>query len=241
MSEERLDIFKKCPTCGESFPVLHPDQWAYKRYKGSKGGTRIWFCSYSCMRAYEDKKGRIRGDMKNLTKEQKARAVEIAMTGESPAHYLEDCGVNNPHCSWWYIKRNLEKNDPETYAKLPDKFKQSARNKAVETPEGEFASPAVVKIDGPIRIETPETNKVEVVEAPIGGMCPPPEPQEAEDDNLVMVKVQSKKTGNLYEWSKQYDLFSVTSHGDEMSLCIEDWQKLLAEMPKIARKLGVEL
>ena len=177
--------------------------------------------------------------MKNLTNEQKARAVEIAMTGESPAHYLEECGVNNPHCSWWYIKKNLEKNDPETYARLPAKFKQSVRNsKAVETPEGEFAAPAVVKIDGPIRIETPETNKVEVVEAPIGGMCPPPE---AKKKKLINRAVEGEFGEYHYRSALGYLDFDPKDHTGTVSMTLDEWRGFLDELHRAAEDLGVEL
>ena len=43
---------RKCPQCGKMFFLDDPTQWAYKRLiKGHKK----FFCSWSCVRAYDRK------------------------------------------------------------------------------------------------------------------------------------------------------------------------------------------
>ena len=45
--------WRKCPICGKDFFVTHPDEYAYKRYKSRSHGTYLFFCKWSCMRAYD--------------------------------------------------------------------------------------------------------------------------------------------------------------------------------------------
>lgn len=140
----------KCPVCGKKFDVLWPNQWAYK--DGKK-----FLCSYGCMRRME----RGEKDMEKFTKEQRQEAIRIALDGGDVKGYLKSIGSTSPENLWYYMKTQLRKKDPETWEKLKkmDVKKVVAKpvpaKKIVETPEGEFA-PATVKLDGPIRIETPE-------------------------------------------------------------------------------------
>lgn len=140
-------------------------------------------------------------------------------------------------------RKNMKLKKDGTPAKKPGRKPQVK----IETPEGEW-TPAVdlnapkkaevpekvpvVKVDGALKIETQEPEKVVVADTI---------EEAAQDNDLEMLAVRSKRTGNRYEWSKDYDLFSVKAHGDEIALCLEDWKALLAELPVIARKLGVEL
>jgi hypothetical protein len=58
-------------------------------------------------------------EVKHITLKEKKRAAEIALSGESPLKYLQSLGVRNPTSTWKTIRTYYEKNDPETYAKLP--------------------------------------------------------------------------------------------------------------------------
>ena len=103
--------------------------------------------------------------MDKFTKEQKAEAVRIALEGGDPKAYLKSIGSTAPDRLWYYMKTQLLKKDPETYEKLAGSRKRAPAGKGeseftpagkqIETPEGEF-TPATVKVDGPLRIETPE-------------------------------------------------------------------------------------
>ena len=84
-----------------------------------------------------------------LTLENKKRAVEIAASGSSPLPFLKSLGIKNPSATWCLIKKGLQKADPETFAKLPASFRKDA-------PE------LVAKVDGPVIVETPEGNQIEV-------------------------------------------------------------------------------
>ena len=133
---------KTCPACGKKFVVMWPQLWAYKR-NGS-----MYLCSWGCLRKFDKE------EMENMTDEKKMEAVRIALDGGSPAKFLREQGSRNPTTTWKAIRKWAMKQDEFKDAEIPEKFGRWP--KAAEVP--------TVKIDGPIRIETPEANKVEVVE-----------------------------------------------------------------------------
>ena len=55
-----------------------------------------------------------------LTREEKERAVELAISGGDPIAYLRELGAKNPWASWAYVKQTLKKAKPELYAQLPN-------------------------------------------------------------------------------------------------------------------------
>lgn len=225
-------MITNCPVCGKAYEVLWPNLWRYKR-------ENVYLCSWGCMRALDDKKG-LNRDMK-LSEEQRKTAIDMALNGESPVKYIAGCGINNPSCTWWNLKKYLQKNDPETYGRLPEKFKATVKNvKQVETPEGEYAKAPVLKVDGAVRIETPEKNKVEVVETPegkIGGLCPPPE--EAIDTKFQTAAVRNKKLGTFYYDEAHGTIDWRHPYGEEISLFPEDYRLLRDSIDMILHVLGV--
>jgi len=218
----------KCPVCGKQFTVLWPDLWRYKR-------GRNYLCGYGCMRMID------RGEtvMEKFTKEQKAKAVEIALDGGDPKAYLESIGSKNPENLWYYIKTQLRKNDPETWEKLAG----SPKRAPVETPESEFVPAGKPKpLDGGEweKLEIPEAKKPEAVETPerqIGGLCPPPE---VEDDRLFhTAAVRNKKLGTFYYDDKHGTIDWRHPYGEEISLFPEDYRLLRDSIDMILRVLGV--
>lgn len=125
---------KTCPVCKKEFGVMYPGLWGYKR--GSKPHNFTYYCSWKCLRASE-KKGEEKhmGAKKLLTEEQKIHAVRLAISGEDPRPYLEECGSKNPQVTWSMIRTALKETDPETFAKLPRVIGHKKRP-MIETPEG---------------------------------------------------------------------------------------------------------
>lgn len=125
---------KICPVCKKKFFVMYPGLWGYKR--GSKPHNFTYYCSWKCLRASE-KKGEEKhmGAKRLLTEEQKSHAVWIAISGEDPRPYLEECGSKNPQVTWSMIRTALKETDPETFAKLPRVIGHKKRP-MIETPEG---------------------------------------------------------------------------------------------------------
>lgn len=239
------------PVCGKAFEVLWPNLWRFKR-------ENVYLCSWGCMRALDDKKG-LNRDMK-LSEEQRKTAIDMALNGESPVKYIAGCGINNPSCTWWNLKKYLQKNDPETYGRLPEKFKATVKNvKQVETPEGEFAKAPVLKVDGAVRIETPEKNKVEVVETPEGPVKGPVTPDELYEKftSFHTVKNVSAVEADMPERFCRYTAIDTPigefhydrRHGymdwdwdnNTMSLNTEEWKEFMKWFPYALERLGVKL
>ena len=221
----------KCPVCGKKFDVLWPNQWAYKDEKR-------FLCSYGCLRRME----RGETDMEKFTKEQRKEAIRIALDGGDVKAYLKSIGSTAPDNLWYYMKTQLRKNDPETWEKLkklPGK-KVTAKPIAakqigglcpppaeVETPEGEYA-PATVKVDGPIRIETPEK---------IYDIPKPPKP--AMEYRVTGI---STPIGDWQYFQKNGYLDWTPLDGcGTVSMNLAEWKELLKVIPDVARVLGVEL
>ena len=244
-------MMNSCPVCGKRHVVMWPDMYVYRR-----GPT--YYCSEDCMIVAATKDQKIihmiahmrakKGSKKEmkLTKEQTQQCIDMALHGESPLKYIEGCGINNPACTWWNIKKNLQKNDPETYEKLPAKFRGvQASKKAPETPE----QVPVVKLSGPIKIETPESNKVEVVETPeapkIRSKSEKPRKITAPVayDGLIIREVE----GNFGRYrrsdigSATYIDFESADGMDTLSFTVEQWRSFRAEHAKAATVLGVEM
>ena len=85
-----------------------------------------------------------------LTREEKEKAVELAIAGKDPIGYLKECGCKNPWASWAYIKNVLKKSKPELYAKLPsddDRLDEEVSFGAQAAPEAKQAAPEAPEPD----------------------------------------------------------------------------------------------
>lgn len=222
-------MIKNCPVCGKAFDVFYPDLWRYKRDK-------TFLCSYGCMRAMDDKKG-VNRDMA-LTKAQKQAVIEMLLNGENPNEFIKNCGIKNPTCTVWNLKQYLKKYDSETWEKLQPK---------TETPEA-----PTVKVDGAIRIETPEKSKVEIVETPEGcsGLfhgttgeknAKAPCTKPLNYDGYDVTAIRRDELGEFYHDMKFNCVDWRTPAGDEVSLSPAGWRQLRDELPMILKILGVEL
>ena len=212
---------------------------------------------------YTDGKPKTKGEIRlnkkfKVTPEIKAEAIRLAIAGEDPRVYLTNMGSVDAPKVWVKIRAELKDSSPEIYAQLP---KRIGRKTAENVP--------TVKIDGPIRIETPETNKVEVVETPetsladaMGGMAAAADEffQSCEDAGLNL-NTQEKITQplcydgmtvreieGLFGRYRRTDIHGATyvdfenpDGADVMSYTVEQWKKLRAEQVNAFRILGVEL
>lgn len=152
-----------CPICGKLTCIHWPQFWPYVR------GT-AYYCSWTCMDVSlcrdmnlikaADMRKRSKKNMKTIvTKEQKQKAVSMAIDGRDPLEYLREIGSKSPDKMWYQIKASVKESDPELYAKIPDLRKiEKADQKPEEVP--------VVKVDGALRIETQEAKQIQVAEVP---------------------------------------------------------------------------
>lgn len=223
-----------CPMCGKQKVIMWPQFWPYRR-----GDT--YYCSEDCMivAATKDQKmikmiAHMRAkkgskNMMKLTLEQKKKAVEIALSGKNPMNYLKECGIKAPDKTWYAIKAALKEKDPELYARIPD-FRKADK----ETPE----QAPTVKLSGPIRIETPEANKVEVVETPED---PPTRVIRRVCGKYEVSAIRVKDLGEFYYDIKYNSIDWSAPDGAEVGLSPNGWQNLMEELPGILSALGVKL
>ena len=74
------------------------------------------------MRKGQSGKGVDKMSKHKLTREQKEKAVEIAIQGGDPLVHLKKCGAKNPTAAWWYIKKTLATKNPQLLEKIPEKI-----------------------------------------------------------------------------------------------------------------------
>lgn len=172
-----------------------------------------------------------------LTNEQKLKAAEIAIDGGDPRVFLEECGLTAPEKTWWYLKQWLKKNYPEMADKLPKKLGTADDYRKVKVDKGlpKDEAPAV-KVDGPLRIETPEANKVEIVEVP-------------EKPKITKPLMHSgKKVIGLqgdfgtYFFKEKFGIIDFDGNdSEEVSYTIDEWRNWMKEIRVVFQLMGVEL
>lgn len=212
-----------CPVCRKGFEVMWPHLWAYREGKH-------YLCTWKCLRRMregseeepmEDKRG------SRLTEDQKEQAVDIALKGGSPLRFLKECGCKNPSTAWQSVLRWAAKQDwdDDVMSKLPVDFRGKGKVKVPEqVPE--------VKIDGPIRIQTVEPEKVTFVDT-----IPLPKVSGIE---YRMTGI-STEAGDFQYFRKQGFIDWTTLDGTCVSMNLEEWKALMKVLPEVIRLLGVEL
>jgi len=229
-----------CPVCGKLTCIHWPEHWVYRR-----GPT--YYCSDQCMdvavvREYKvlrqvTHRRRKEIAMRKITLEQKKKAVEIAISGENPLPYLKKCGSTAPDKIWHTIKAALKAKDPETYAKIPDFRLKDKEPENVPT----------VKLDGALRIETPEANKVEVVQKPenVVKVIQAPELKLKKglrglnNSDFDVSAIRHPVFGEFYYDQKFGMVDWRTPEGDEISLSPKAWKELYLLIPDVMGILGV--
>ena len=242
-----------CPVCGKLTCIHWPEHWIHRR-----GAT--FYCSDNCLQVdlVKDTKllnsslKRRKSKVKAIVnEEQRKHAVEIALSGGDPRPFLSDCGSKNPEKLWSDIRIRLRKTDPVTYDKLPARIhgakpgpkpktagdamiamKEAADNFFSQCEDmGLKMETPTVKVDGPIRIETKEPEKVEIVESP-----------EHDNDYLfTTAAVRNKRLGTFYYDDKHGTIDWRHPCGEEIILSADDYKLLWYALPEILRSLGVGL
>ena len=210
-------MIKNCPICGKAFDVLYPDIWRYKR-------NNRFICSWKCIRLFDGKeerqvKERVSVKRTRMSRDDMAEAVRMWKANDPGLdQYLTDHGIT--HIGKW---------------------KQNARDRYG------VAAPATVKVDGPLRIETPEANKVEVVElrGPDYKFSGGPEP--GERINVTYTTMEYKTTGistPIGDWQyikKAGYLDWTTLTGETVSMNLEEWKEFMKLFPEVLKVLEVRL
>ena len=91
------------------------------------------------MRKGHSGKGVDKMSQNKLTREQKGKAVDIAIQGGDPLEYLKKCGAKNPTAAWWYIKKTLATKNPKLLEKIPEKIGTVLDENGLAAPLAEVA------------------------------------------------------------------------------------------------------
>lgn len=217
----------KCRVCGKEFDALWPDLWTYKR-------GNLFLCSWSCLRRYDGKEV---NDMM-LTEEQKRKACEMALAGESPMKYLKECGAVNPTVAWDGCRNWARKNwDSDCYEALPKRFGQPKKK-----PEPKVELVYDESIAEEYRREQEQKKAMAVDQLK---MAPAPKPVTEiwtlGAEGYAATAIKKDGIGEFY-YDRQHGTIDWRNEfGEEISLMPEDWKKLAEEIPKMLKILGVEV
>ena len=169
---------------------------------------------------YEITEGKGSEEMGKITLEQRKKAVDIALKGESPIPFLKKCGAKNPTASWVYIKKILREAKPEIYAQLMALKEQPEEEtiKVEEIPADEIH---------PQKIAGKAVNYAEViaVEEKVG------------TDELTYQVTGLRTSCGEYSINGK-DLFFTIPDDQEIGLPIELWKRIAKELPGVLKVLG---
>ena len=118
-------------------------------------------------------------NVNKLTREQKEKAVKLALEGGDYLDHLKKCGSKNPSAAWWYIKKTLAKSNPTLLAQV---MKKTGEIEEIKAPENTEGGPVVEKAD----------------KLPPEADVPPPEPEvnyPAVQEKVITIKAQDKFDG----------------------------------------------
>ena len=249
-----------CPICGRVKCIHWPEHWVYRR--GSVyycSATCMDVAMVKDMNAINEAVNRRKEyAMTKITLEQKKKAVQIAISGGNPLEYLKKLGSTRPDGLWYTIKENLKKVDPETYAKLPDyrgktrivkesdpKAKKPTVTLIEEPGSSGFTDQEVqaikdavptVKVDGPLRIQTEEPEKVKIIseQKPLK-----PGLRGLNNSDFEVSAIKHPIFGEFYYDQKFGMVDWRTPDGEEVSLSPKNWKELYLIIPDIMGILKV--
>ena len=208
-------MISKCPVCEKKFDVLWPHLWSYKR-------DGKYLCTWRCLRAFDDKKEAQK--FMKMSKEQREKAIEMAIAGGNPLKYLEECGAKSPSGTWYHIKKDLKAKDPDRYMELPEKYRPADEPKPIDGGEWE-------------KMETPE--KAVKAEIPEKANRPVSAPVPVWRTDFEISAVRNS-LGEFY-YDKKFNCIDWrTIEGDEVSMAPRAWLELIGILPDVMKVLGVE-
>lgn len=169
---------------------------------------------------YEITEGKGSEEMRKITLEQRKKAVDIALKGESPMNFLKECGAKNPTASWVYIKKILRETKPEIYAQLMA---------LKEQPDDEPIQAEEIHADEihPQKIAGKAVNYAEViaVEEKVG------------TDELTYQVTGLRTSCGEYSINGK-EIFFTIPDDQEIGLPIELWKRIAKELPGVLKVLG---
>lgn len=204
-------MIKNCPICGKAFDVLWPELWRYVR-------NGRYLCSWKCIRLYDKEKK----EEKQMSKD---NLKKTRMSRDDMAEAVRMWKANDPGLDQYLTDHGI------THI---GKWKQNARDRYG------VAAPATLKVDGPLKIETKEPEKVKVERL---HELPEVEEKYSPDlfDKYQTVAIRHPNLGVFYYDQKFHCIDWRSDEGDEISLSLQAWSELHKDLPDIFKRLGVEL
>ena len=205
-----------CPVCGKLTCIHWPEHWIYKR-----GGT--YYCSDQCLDVS------IVRDTKTLTELHRRRKELIKMSDtrryikpEERDEALELYNDSGKQAAIDYLTKIGIPNPEKCLKNLKARIKDTA-------------PAATVKVDGPIRIQTEEPEKIEVVE--------PKNPTRIirKMFGFEVSAIRDEVFGEFYYDIKYNRIDWRSPEGEEVSLSPSAWQALSQKIPAVLNALGVKL
>lgn len=206
-------MIKNCPVCGKAFDVLWPELWRYVR-------KNRYLCSWKCIRLYDKEKKE-----EEQMKKDNAPIKRTRMSRDDMAEAVRMWKANDPGLDQYLTDHGITR---------IGKWKQNARDRYG------VAAPATVKVDGPLKIETNEPEKVNVERL---HELPEVEEKYSPDlfDKYQTVAIRHPNLGVFYYDQKFHCIDWRSDEGDEISLSLQAWSELHKDLPDIFKRLGVEL
>ena len=205
-----------CPVCGKLTCIHWPEHWIYKR-----GET--YYCSDQCLDVS------IVRDTKTLTELHRRRKELIKMSDtrryikpEERDEALELYNDSGKQAAVDYLTKIGIPNPEKCLKNLKARIKDTA-------------PAATVKVDGPIRIQTEEPEKIEVVE--------PKNPTRIirKMFGFEVSAIRDEVFGEFYYDIKYNRIDWRSPEGEEISLSPAAWQALSQKIPAVLNALGVKL
>lgn len=205
-----------CPVCGKLTCIHWPEHWVYKRGK-------TYYCSEQCLDVS------VVRDTKTLTELHRRRKELVTMANgrryikpEERDEALELYKDSGKQAAVDYLTKIGIPNPEKCLKNLLARFKDTA-------------PAATVKVDGPIRIQTEEPEKIEVVE--------PKNPTRIirKMFGFEVSAIRDEVFGEFYYDIKYNRIDWRSPEGEEVSLSPSAWQALSQKIPAVLNALGVKL
>lgn len=185
-----------------------------------------------------------------VTDAQKAEAVVIAIEGGDPIKYLDETGgTENAAQMWFTIKKKLKQTDPDTYDRLPAKYKPVQKKTAADAMEGmqEAADEFFGKCEEMgLKTEAPEEPKLcyqDEITAWEGDQITEHIFKPVVYDGMAVRAVEGDFGSYHYQEinGKKWIDYDDKEVANQLSMTVEQWRGFLKEIRKAALILGVEL
>lgn len=232
-----------CPECGKRHVVHWPEFWPYRRDK-------TFYCSQDCeivsvtrdLTLIKDvararRKRKLKKDYTDIAREM-IRIKESGGGNNEIYDYLEGIGYKDPIAAYYYVRKQLKKNDPELEEKIGNSKPGPAKKEAPEAPNAEPEEPTVELVyDESIAEEYRREQAEKAKKILAEGITI--RNKYVLDCDVTAIRVN--ELGEFYHDVEHNCIDWRNPFGDEISLPLQGWKNLAEDLPAILKVLGVEL